>query len=137
MNIRPLACAVLCAALSGCVMGYGHCLLLDPVDNSLAGTIHFRSYPAGGGIDRVAVLTFDRTAYVYAPAESRQCVAANEAQLTGWAEYPPELQDGTRVTVDGRLIPAVSPRQHTRFLLKIRNIEPELPAVPAHAAPPR
>ena len=131
MKIWPLACMVLCTALSGCVVGYGHCLFLGPVQASLTGRIHFRSYPAGGGIDRVAVLTFDRTAYVYAPAESRQCLAANEAQLTGWSEYPPELKDDMRVTVDGTLIPAVSPRQHTRFLIKVRNIQPELAAPPA------
>lgn len=130
MKIRTLACAGLCAALSGCVLGYGHCLFLDPVRTSLTGTLHFRSYPAGGGTDRVAVLAFDRTAYVYAPAESRQCVAANDAELTGWSEYPPELKENTRVTVEGALIPAVSARQHTRFVIKIRDIEPELPAPP-------
>jgi hypothetical protein len=57
-----------CAGLSGCVIGYGPCLLQQPVKNTLTGRVHFRDYPSAEGVDNVPVLALDRTAYIYAPA---------------------------------------------------------------------
>lgn len=124
-----------CAVLSGCVLGYGRCLLLSPLRTTLSGTLDFHTYEVGGAVERVAVLTTDRSQYVYAPAENAQCQIAERFQLVGWGEYPPDLRDGTQVRVSGSLIVATSPRQHTHFVLRVRSIDrvPELgkPA-PAH-----
>ncbi len=130
MKTRVLLSLGACAALSGCVLGYGPCLLQSPVVVSLTGRLHFRSYPVGSGLDHVAVLALDRTAHIYAPAESRNCLAVNDVQLTGWSEYPPDLTDNKPVTVDGSLIPATTPHQHTRFLIEVRNIEPLISPLP-------
>src|ERR1700690_3006971 len=51
MKIRYALCLALCASLAGCVIGDGRCLFLEPMKASLTGTIHFRDYPAGGGVD--------------------------------------------------------------------------------------
>ena len=69
-------------ALSGCVHGSG-CLFLQPIKHTLTGRIHFRSFPAPDGIDNVPVLVLDRTAYVYSPAHSYQCMSATDVQLVG------------------------------------------------------
>jgi hypothetical protein len=121
-----LACTLLC----GCVFGYGHCLLTEPVTNTLSGTIHFRSYPAGEGIDHVPVLALDHTAYVYAPAQSISCLPANEVQLSGVSEFPPDVIEGARITVRGSLAQGASGRAHTRFLFNVLNIEPLTPLRP-------
>ncbi len=136
MKHWPVLCLGVCAALSGCVFGYGRCLFLSPVEESLTGKLHFRSYPVGGGIDHVAVLALDSTAYVYAPGESRYCEAVNQMQLTGWSEYPPDLTENVPVTVSGSLIPSTSPRQHTKFLIKVHNIERILAIPLKHPAAP-
>jgi hypothetical protein len=73
---------------SGCVIGYGPCLLLQPVKNNLTGRVHFRDFPSSEGMDNVPVLALDRTAYVYAPAQSVHCLPANDVQLVGIAEFP-------------------------------------------------
>ncbi len=112
-----------CMALSGCVLGYGRCLLLSPIRTTLSGTLDFHSYPVGGTVERVAVLTTDHSQYVYAPAESAQCRIAERFQLVGWGEYPPDLRDGTRVRVAGSLAVATSPHQHTHFVLQVRSID--------------
>lgn len=130
MKTRVLLCLGACAALSGCVLGYGPCLLQSPVVVSLQGKLHFRTYPVGGGLDHVAVLALDRTAHVYAPAESRSCLAVNDVQLTGWSEYPPDLTDNKPVSVDGSLVPATTPHQHTRFLIEVRTIDPLIAPLP-------
>jgi len=39
--------------LSGCVIGYGPCLFLQPVKHTFTGLVHFRDYPASDGIDNV------------------------------------------------------------------------------------
>lgn len=132
MSIRPLAFLIACAALSGCVLGYGHCLFLSPMRVSLTGTMHFRTYKVGEEIERVAVLTSDRSEYIYAPAQSHLCMMAGDFQLVGWDEYPADLVDGTRVAVRGSLLQGASPHQHTRFLLRIRNLE----RLSHRAAPP-
>jgi len=71
--IRLLFASIACAALSGCVLGYGPCLFLQPVTHEFVGVVHFHDYPAPDGIDNVPVLALDTTAYVYAPAQSHRC----------------------------------------------------------------
>jgi hypothetical protein len=111
-------------ALSGCVIGYGPCLLQQPVKNTLTGHVHFRDYPAADGMDNVPVLALDRTAYLYAPAESHHCLPANDLQLVGVAEFPQNVIENTHVSVDGTLFQAASDRQHTAFLMNVTTILP-------------
>lgn len=113
-----------CLALSGCVIGYGSCLLQRPVKNTLTGHVHFRDYPGADGLDNVPVLTLDQTAYVYAPAQSLHCLAANEVQLVGVADFPQNVIENSHVTVAGRLSQAGSDRQHTPFLMTVTTILP-------------
>ena len=111
-------------ALSGCVIGYGPCLLQQPVKNTLTGHVHFRDYPAADGMDNVPVLALDRTAYLYAPAESHHCLPANDLQLVGVAEFPQNVIENTHVSVEGRLFQAASDHQHTAFLMTVITILP-------------
>jgi hypothetical protein len=110
--------------LSGCVFGYGPCLFQQPIKNTLTGHVHFKDYPAPDGIDNVPVLALDRTAYIYAPAESHHCLPANDVQLIGVSEFPENVIENSHVTVDGVLFQAASPRQHTPFLMNVRTILP-------------
>jgi hypothetical protein len=110
--------------LSGCVIGYGPCLFQQPVKNTLAGHVHFRDYPSADGIDNVPVLALDKTAYIYAPAESHHCLPANDVQLVGVAEFPQNVIENTHVSVDGRLFQAASDHQHTDFLINVITILP-------------
>jgi hypothetical protein len=126
------------AMLSGCVLGSGPCLLQEPIKATLRGNVHFRSFPSGDGIDHVPILSVDRTAYIYAPSLSHQCVAATELQLVGWSELPPDIPEGAHVEVEGSLFQAASMHQHTAFLMNVRNILPlnTLPPGPAPGAAP-
>jgi hypothetical protein len=119
-----LVVAVGASGLSGCVLGYGHCLFVEPVKNTLTGRVHFRNYPAADGMDNVPVLALDATAYIYSPAHSHQCLSANDVQLVGVAEFPEEIIDGTHVTVNGTLFEAGTARQHTTFVMNVINILP-------------
>jgi hypothetical protein len=110
--------------LSGCVIGYGPCLLQQPVKSNLTGLVHFRDYPSPNGIDNVPVLALDRTAYIYAPAESHHCLPANDVQLVGVADFPQNVIENTHVSVDGRLFQAASDHQHTPFLMTVTTILP-------------
>jgi hypothetical protein len=124
--------AILCAlsaGLPGCVVGYGPCLFQQPVKISLTGHVHFRDYPSGEGIDNVPVLALDRTAYVYAPAQSHFCMPANDVQLVGVSEFPQNVIENSHVSVDGVLFQAASGRQHTPFLINVTTI---LPIAPSH-----
>jgi hypothetical protein len=114
----------LCASLAGCVIGGGRCLFLEPINATLAGTIHFRDYPAGGGVDNVPVLALDRTAHVYAPAESQSCMPVNDIQLVGWSEFPPEIVEGAHISVHGSLFEAAAAHQYTRFLMNVDTVAP-------------
>jgi hypothetical protein len=138
MSTPALLAAMLGAMLSGCVLGSGPCLLQEPLKATLKGEVHFRSYPSGDGIDHVPILTLDRTAYVYAPSLSHQCVSATELQLVGWSELPPDIPEGTHVEVEGSLFQAASMHQHTTFLINVRTILPQrtLPADRSPSAPP-
>jgi hypothetical protein len=113
-----------CLALCGCVVGYGPCLFQQPVKTTLTGHVHFRDYPTPEGIDNVPVLTLDQTAYVYAPAQSHLCLAANDVQLIGVAEFPQNVIENSHVTVDGTVFQAGSGHQHTAFLMNVRTILP-------------
>jgi hypothetical protein len=111
------------AALSGCVHGYG-CLFLQPVKHTLTGRIHFRSFPASDGMDNVPVLVLDRTAYVYSPARSYQCQSATDVQLVGVSEFPENVIENSRVTVNGALYESTSNHEYTRFLMRVTTLLP-------------
>ncbi|MFI4890285.1 MAG: hypothetical protein ACHQIL_07115 [Steroidobacterales bacterium] len=115
---------VLCASLAGCVIGDGRCLFLEPIQVSLAGKIHFRDFPAGGGVDNVPVLALDKTAHVYAPAESQSCIPVNDVQLVGWSEFPPDIVEGAHIFVHGSLFGKAAAHQYTRFLMNVSTVEP-------------
>jgi hypothetical protein len=110
-------------ALSGCVHGSG-CLFLQPIKHTLTGRIHFRSFPAPDGIDNVPVLVLDRTAYVYSPAHSYQCMSATDVQLVGVSEFPENIIENSRVTAQGSLFESTSAHQYTRFLMNVTMLLP-------------
>jgi hypothetical protein len=124
--MRILRFSVIAAylGLCGCVLGYGPCLLQQPVKNTLTGHVHFREYPTPEGMDNVPVLALDHTAYVYAPAQSIHCLPANDVQLIGIAEFPQNVIENSHVNVDGTLFQAGSGRQHTPFLMNVNTILP-------------
>jgi hypothetical protein len=113
-----------CLGLSGCVLGYGPCLFQQPVKNTLTGRVHFRDYPSSDGVDNVPILALDRTAYVYAPAQTRHCLPANDVQLVGVAEFPQDVIENSHVSVDGVLFQEASSRQHTPFVMNVTTILP-------------
>ncbi len=119
--------AAFCVLLSGCVLGGGPCLFQQPLKVTLTGKIHFRDYPSGGGIDNVPVLTLNRTAHVYAPAESQSCLPLNDVQLIGWSEFPPNIVEGARVRVHGSLFANATAHQYTHFLVNVVTVEPDGP----------
>jgi hypothetical protein len=119
-----LSSLLLCTALSGCVLGYGPCLLLKPVKQTLTGHVHFRDYPSADGVDNVPILTLDSTEYVYAPAQSTHCLAANDVQLVGFSEFPQDVVENTHVTVHGTLYQAVSAHEHTPLLINVTTVLP-------------
>ena len=121
---RAAILGAICAGLPGCVIGYGPCLFEQPVKNTLTGRVHFRDYPSVEGIDNVPILALDRTAYVYAPAQSQHCLAANDVQLVGVSEFPQNVIENSRVSVDGVLFQAASGRQHTPFVMNVTTILP-------------
>jgi len=122
MRILKLLALIAITPLSGCVLGYGRCLFLEPVKVSLSGTVHFREFPATNYIDRVPILSLDRTEYVYNPAQSRQCRSANEVQLAPLVDLPNEIADKAHVVVEGSLVDATQAHQHTRFVLNVASI---------------
>ena len=119
LKALPLLAA---AALSGCVLGYGRCLFLEPVKSTLGGTVHFREFPANNYIDRVPILTLDRTEYVYNPAQSKQCRSADEVQLAPLVDLPNEIGENAHVVVEGSLVDATQTHQHTRFVLNVASV---------------
>ncbi len=135
MRKSALIAIAISITLSGCVLGGGACLFQQPFKHSVVGTIHFRDYEAPGGIDHVPVLSLDRTAYIYAPALSHLCLAANDLQLVGWSEFPPDIAENSRVEVEGSIFQAASSHQHTPFLMTVRNILPVAHPLPAPAPP--
>jgi len=114
-------------ALNGCVHGYG-CLLQEPIKHTLTGRIHFRSFPAADGVDKVPVLALDRTVYVYAPAHSYQCMSATDVQLVGVSEFPENIIENSRVSVEGSVFEATAAHEYTRFLVNVSLLLPLSPA---------
>jgi hypothetical protein len=110
---------------AGCVHGYGACLWTQPVKHTLTGSIHFRSYPTPDGIDNVPVLTLDRTAYLYSPAQSFLCQSTDELQLVGISEFPRNVVENSHVSVQGKLYGATSSHDHTRFLMDVITLLPD------------
>jgi hypothetical protein len=110
--------------LSGCVVGYGPCLFQTPLKNTLTGHVHFRDYPTADGVDNVPILTVDKTAYIYAPAQSIRCLPANDIQLTGVFEFPQNITENSHVTVYGVLFQSGTGRQHTAFVMQVTTLLP-------------
>jgi hypothetical protein len=110
--------------LSGCVLGYGPCLFQQPVKNTLTGHVHFRDFPTPEGLDNVPILALDKTAYIYAPAQSHVCLPANDMQLIGVAEFPQNVIENSHVSVEGSLFQSASGRQHTPFVMNVTTILP-------------
>jgi hypothetical protein len=124
MSRSWLLCALAALApLAGCVHGYG-CLFLQPIKHTLTGRIHFRSFPAADGIDNVPVLVLDRTAYVYSPAHSYQCMSATDLQLVGVSEFPESIIEDSHVSAQGSLFESTSAHQYTRFLMNVTTLLP-------------
>ena len=126
MVVARAALLVALIVLSGCVHGVG-CLFLQPLKHTLTGRIHFRSFPAGDGVDNVPILVLDRTAYVYSPAQSYQCLSATDLQLVGVAEFPQDVIEGSHVSVTGRLFESTSSHEYTRFLVNVISVLPIKP----------
>lgn len=124
MRIWRLSFIGACLSLSGCVVGYGPCLFQRPFKNTVTGHVHFHDYPTADGIDNVPILTLDRTAYIYAPAQSIHCLPANDIQLVGVAEFPQNVIENSHVTVDGVVFQTASGRQHTPFVMNVTTILP-------------
>lgn len=116
-----------CLAAAGCVHGYGGCLWVQPVKHTLTGRVQFRTYPTDTGVDNVPVLVLDKTAYLYAPAESLMCQSANELQLVGVAEFPQSVVENSHVSAQGNLFSAASAHDHTRFLMNVITLLPDNP----------
>jgi hypothetical protein len=112
-----------CIALSGCVVGSGPCSWLG-IKQTYTGHVHFRDFPGGDGIDNVPVLILDKTEYIYAPALSLQCLAAQDVQLAGVSEFPQNVGENSHVRVEGKLVEAVAKHQYTRFLINVISIVP-------------
>jgi hypothetical protein len=98
--------------------------LQEPIKHTLTGRIHFREFPAPDGIDHVPVLALDKTAYVYAPAHSYQCMAATDMQLVGVSEFPETVIENSRVSVEGSIFEATSAHEYTRFLVNVTTLLP-------------
>src|SRR5271154_6943176 len=113
MRTWRLFCLGACVALSGCVLGYGHCLFLQPVKSTLTGRGHFREFPAAGGVDNVPGMGLDKTAYIYGPTLSHLCLSSGEVQLVGVAEFPENIGEDSHVSVVGSLFQSASARQYT------------------------
>jgi hypothetical protein len=111
------------ATLSGCVHGYG-CLLEAPIKHTLTGRVHFRSFPASDGMDNVPILVLDRTAYIYAPAHSYQCMFATDMQLVGVSEFPSSVVENSHVSVEGSVFESTSSHEYTRFLVNVTLLLP-------------
>jgi hypothetical protein len=136
MRKSALIAIAICFALSGCVLGGGACLFQQPFKHRLVGTIHFREYEAADGIDHVPVLSLDQTAYIYAPSLSHLCLPANDLQLVGWSEFPPDIIEKARIEVEGSIFQAATTHQHTSFLMTVRNIQPVARPLEAQPASP-
>jgi hypothetical protein len=112
-------------AAAGCVHGYGGCLWTQPVKHTLAGRVHFRSYPTPDGVDNVPVLALDHEIYIYSPAQSFMCQSTDQLQLVGISEFPESVVEDSHVSVQGRLFAGTSSHDHTNFLMNVITLLPE------------
>jgi len=124
MKAWRLFVSSICLTLAGCVGGYGGCLFVAPVKHTVTGHVHFRAYPTPEGVDTVPVLALDHMAYVYSPAQSFSCLAADELQLEGVSEFPQNVVENSHVSVQGTLYAATSSSQHTRFVMDVITLLP-------------
>ena len=124
MRSWQLLASSICLGLAGCVSGYGGCLFVAPVKHTLTGSVHFRSYPGRDADDNVPVLALDHMVYVYSPAQSFSCLAADEMQLEGISEFPESVVEGSHVSVQGTVSAAISSSQHTRFVMNVITLLP-------------
>ena len=125
MRILRLWVLVACAAVAGCVSGYGGCLWVAPFKHTLTGRVHFRSFPMADGIDEVPILALDHTAYLYSPAQTLSCLPADELQLEGISEFPQNIVENSHVSVQGTVFSAVSSHQHTHFVMNVITLLPD------------
>jgi hypothetical protein len=123
-----LAIVGVCLATAGCVHGYGACLFMAPVKHTLTGRVQFRTYPVEQGVDNVPILVLDKTAYLYVPAQSLMCQAADELQLAGVSEFPQNVVENSHVSAEGKLYSATSVHEHTRYLMNVITLLPDNPA---------
>jgi hypothetical protein len=113
-------------AMAGCVHGYGGCLFVSPIKHTLTGRVHFRTYPLpSGGVETAPLLTLDRIAYIYSPAQSFMCIPADELQLEGISEFPERVVENSHVSVQGQIVAATSGSDHTRFLMQVITLLPD------------
>jgi hypothetical protein len=129
---RFIAIAFLALTANGCVAGYGRCLFLQPSRVQLSGTLHWRivegenrgARAAADLPERIAVLSLTKSAYVYAPSQSRQCLAMQDVELEFSADPPETLRANSRITVKGSLYESTSDRHRTRFVLSVSSLGP-------------
>ncbi len=133
MKTLRIVCLGMVVSLTGCVVGGGRCLWLEPLKSTVSGKLHFRPFAGTEGVDQVPVLALDKTAYIYAPGISHQCQSANELQLVGVAEFAPNIGENAHIRVQGALFGAVSGHQYTPFLVNVSNVELIMPALPVPA----
>jgi hypothetical protein len=122
-NFRLLIGACMCIALSGCVIGSGPCLWLQ-AKHDFTGRVHFREFPRADGVDTAPILVLDKTLYIYTPAQSFHCLAANDVQLVGVTEFPDSIGENSHVIVDGKVLEGVAQGQYTRFVIDVAGVVP-------------
>ena len=110
---------ILAVSMSGCVLGYGRCKFLEPVKTSLTGRVYYRDFRSAERFDRAPILVLDQTEYIYAPAQSKQCLSAHEVQLIPLGDLPDEVAEKAHVVVKGSLVEASQNHQHTRFVFNV------------------
>ena len=125
MRILRLGILVCVCRRCGCVHGYGGCLFMAPFKHTLTGRVHFRSFPMPDGIDEVPILALDHTAYLYSPAQSFSCLAADELQLVGDLGVSAEHRREFARQRQGTLFGAASSHEHTRFLMNVITLLPD------------
>ena len=110
-----------CIVSSGCVVGSGPCLWLQ-VTHTFTGKLHFREFPTKDGVDTAAILILDKTEYIYAPAQSLQCLAANDVQLVGVSEFPRDVGEDSHIIVEGKVLEGVGSGQYTPLVIKVISV---------------
>jgi hypothetical protein len=110
-----------CIASSGCVVGSGPCLWMQ-MKHTFTGKLHFREFPTKTGVDTVPILILDKTTYVYDPAQSLQCLPANDLQLVDVSEFPRDVGENSHIIVDGKVLHGVGTGQYTSLVIKVISV---------------